>query len=234
MIAPLQAPCLLVAMPGMMDSTFTQSVILLAEHNRAGAIGFILNRPSTVSLKAMISTQDREIPEAIPAWYGGPVDTTTAIILHDHTPSDLDTIITPGIYLSTAPKTLDQLIVEGAQRLKTMRMDSSTSIANPETIMSHTVDFSQAQQSHRGHQTADEALLRLHSFRFLVGYAGWGAQQLDDELNSGSWALCPIDRKLVFDTPWSELWNICIDKLGFQKNTKPVLSQQPSAPGYLN
>ena len=36
---------LLIAMPGMEDQRFTQSVILLCAHTNEGAMGIVLNRP---------------------------------------------------------------------------------------------------------------------------------------------------------------------------------------------
>lgn len=96
MITHVSAPCLLIGMPSMLDGNFIKTVLLLAEHNSEGAIGFILNRPSTVPLKSMLSLIDREVPSAIPAWYGGPVDTGTAIILHSRKPATNDTDVGQG------------------------------------------------------------------------------------------------------------------------------------------
>jgi putative transcriptional regulator len=196
MITPVSAPCLLIAMPSMQDSNFSQSVLLLAEHNPEGAIAFVLNRPSTVSLKSMISLIDRDVPEAIPAWYGGPVDTTTAIILHDREPSDGDTEISPGIYLSTTGRILDSLIDHSTQCL---------------------------QSNLKGRVREGDT---LHPYRFLVGYAGWGPGQLDDELRAGAWLLVPLDRKFVFDTAWGDLWSESVQRVGLPK-TMAVSQQRP-------
>ncbi len=201
MITPVTAPCILVAMPSMIDSNFSQTVLLLAEHNEEGAIGFVLNRPSTISLKSMISILDREVPEAIPAWYGGPVDTTTAIILHDRKPTDGDTEIAPGIYLSTTGKILDAMIDHGAEAL---------------------------QQQYQG---APPSSTTVHPYRFLVGYASWGAGQLDEELRGGTWLMCPLDRKLVFDTAWGDLWQECMNRVGVQRTTNVIT---PANQAYLN
>lgn len=200
MITPVTAPCILVAMPSMIDSSFSQTVILLAEHNEEGAIGFVLNRPSTISLKSMISIIDRDVPEAIPAWYGGPVDTTTAIILHDRKPNEGDTEIAPGIYLSTTGRILDALIDQGAAAL---------------------------QQQYQGSMPA----ATMHPYRFLVGYAGWGASQLDEELRAGAWIMCPLDRKLVFDVAWGDLWQECVTLVGMHRNTNVAA---PAVQTYLN
>lgn len=43
-------------------------------------------------------------------------------------------------------------------------------------------------------------------YRLLLGYAGWGAGQLDREVLQGSWLTAPLARELVFDTPRAEVW----------------------------
>ena len=183
MITHVSAPCLLVAMPSMLDSNFARTVMLLAEHNSEGAVGFVLNRPSTVPLKSMISVIDREIPPAIPAWYGGPIDTGTAIILHSRKPADGDTEIGANIYLSTSGRILDSLIAESEIAIRERAGGK----------LPHDI---------------------LNPYRFLVGYAGWGPGQLDDEIRAGSWILQPVDPDIIFDTPWSDMWQNITQKIG--------------------
>ena len=43
-------------------------------------------------------------------------------------------------------------------------------------------------------------------FRAYAGYAGWGAGQLDNEIDRGSWHVLPGDPELVFDPTPHELW----------------------------
>jgi putative transcriptional regulator len=50
--------------------------------------------------------------------------------------------------------------------------------------------------------------------RFLLGYAGWGAAQLESELASGSWLLAPATSQLLFDTPPELMWQAAIRSLG--------------------
>ena len=202
MITHVSAPCLLVAMPSMLDSNFARTVLLLAEHNSEGAVAFVLNRPSTVPLKSMLSEIDREIPPAIPAWYGGPIDTGTAIILHSRKPADGDTEIGTDIYLSTSGKVLDSLIGESEVAIRER--------ANGQLV--HDI---------------------LNPYRFLVGYAGWGPGQLDDEIRAGSWLLHPVDHDLLFNTPWSDMWTKIATKMGIGKT--PAASVSPvSHNAYLN
>ena len=43
-------------------------------------------------------------------------------------------------------------------------------------------------------------------FRVFTGYAGWGAKQLESEMNQGAWVVLPGDGEVLFETPVQELW----------------------------
>ena len=47
-----------------------------------------------------------------------------------------------------------------------------------------------------------------------VGYSGWGAQQLDREIEEGSWWLGEFDVNLLFNVELSERWNEAFKSLG--------------------
>ncbi|MBL8860551.1 MAG: YqgE/AlgH family protein [Planctomycetes bacterium] len=50
--------------------------------------------------------------------------------------------------------------------------------------------------------------------RLLLGYAGWGAGQLDDELAGGSWLPANLDPDWVFDPDTQGLWRRVVRSLG--------------------
>jgi putative transcriptional regulator len=50
--------------------------------------------------------------------------------------------------------------------------------------------------------------------RMVVGYAGWGAGQLDVELAESAWLLAPVQPDLIFDTPLEAMWETAIRRLG--------------------
>jgi putative transcriptional regulator len=52
------------------------------------------------------------------------------------------------------------------------------------------------------------------TFLMMLGYAGWGPGQLDDEIRDGSWIPVDLDPALVFDTPVGERWAAALAKLG--------------------
>ena len=50
--------------------------------------------------------------------------------------------------------------------------------------------------------------------RMVVGYAGWGAGQLDVELAQGAWLLAPVQSDLIFGTAAEAMWEAAIRRLG--------------------
>ena len=49
--------------------------------------------------------------------------------------------------------------------------------------------------------------------RFMLGYAGWGARQLEGELAQGSWLLSDVSAELIFATPHEEMWEAALRRL---------------------
>ncbi len=47
-----------------------------------------------------------------------------------------------------------------------------------------------------------------------LGYAGWGAGQLEQELASNTWLNCPAEEQIIFNTPASKRWQAAADLLG--------------------
>lgn len=108
MIQDLKFPSLLVAMPQLQDSHFQKCVVLLVEHSVSGAFGFIVNRPGEVPLKEILDVGDVHVPDEIFAWYGGPVDPASGVILSDHGSEEDE--IGEGVTLSTSESELIKLI----------------------------------------------------------------------------------------------------------------------------
>jgi putative transcriptional regulator len=48
----------------------------------------------------------------------------------------------------------------------------------------------------------------------VLGYAGWGAGQLDAEIAQGAWIPVDFDERIVFDTPFEERWSSALRILG--------------------
>ncbi|MEZ4254597.1 MAG: YqgE/AlgH family protein [Polyangiales bacterium] len=48
----------------------------------------------------------------------------------------------------------------------------------------------------------------------MLGYAGWGPGQLDDEIREGSWITTDLDPSLIFDVPIEERWRRAWSAIG--------------------
>lgn len=51
-----------------------------------------------------------------------------------------------------------------------------------------------------------------------LGYAGWGAGQLEQELAENSWLTVKADHRLLFETPTDQRWHAAAQKLGIDIN----------------
>ncbi|MEZ6101961.1 MAG: YqgE/AlgH family protein [Pirellulaceae bacterium] len=51
-------------------------------------------------------------------------------------------------------------------------------------------------------------------FRLYRGYSGWGAGQLEDELQVGGWLLGRLDTEQVFAADTSNLWKTAVQSVG--------------------
>jgi putative transcriptional regulator len=76
----------LIAMPGLEDPNFRQSVTLLCEHNAEGAMGVVVNRPAELSLGELAHHVGLKVARAEvarrPVYNGGPVRPEACVILH--------------------------------------------------------------------------------------------------------------------------------------------------------
>lgn len=76
----------IIAMPNLEDGNFTHSVTYICEHDKNGALGITVNRPSEISLSEIFSqlnidkTSDHIISQTVLS--GGPVQIDRGFILH--------------------------------------------------------------------------------------------------------------------------------------------------------
>lgn len=55
--------------------------------------------------------------------------------------------------------------------------------------------------------------------RLFLGYAGWGAGQLEEELAQGAWLVAPVSRRLVFQVAPEDLWAGALRELEIDPTT---------------
>lgn len=79
----------LIALPSLTDPNFSHTVTYICEHDREGAMGIVLNRPSQLQLKDILGHMD--ITEQVsarnsqPIFLGGPVEENRGFVLHTPT-----------------------------------------------------------------------------------------------------------------------------------------------------
>jgi putative transcriptional regulator len=77
----------LIAMPGLEDKAFAQSVVYLCEHSERGALGLVINKPSDIKLQNLFDKVDlplgRKDLKDDPVFQGGPVQTERGFVLHE-------------------------------------------------------------------------------------------------------------------------------------------------------
>lgn len=87
---------LLVAEPSIIgDVSFNRSVVLLAEYNESGSVGFILNKPLELKLRDYVP----EVNSKLPVYNGGPVEQDNLYFIHcipEIIPNSIE--ISNGIY----------------------------------------------------------------------------------------------------------------------------------------
>ena len=152
---------LLIAEPAIIgDIAFNRSIVLLADHNKDGSIGFILNKPLEFNISDLIP----EIEASFRVYNGGPVEQDNLYFIHkvpDLIPDSIE--ISLGIYWGGDFKKVVELISTGE--------------------------------------------LSEKNIRFFLGYSGWDANQLSEELKSNSWVVTEnIYKKAIIEKDCEAFW----------------------------
>ncbi|GAB4162468.1 MAG: YqgE/AlgH family protein [Planctomycetaceae bacterium] len=101
----------LIAGKSLRDPNFHKSVVLMVEHGSEGAMGLIVNRPSTVSISDALS-EHFQLPEIEDLVYiGGPVEPSALFIVHNRDDLDhADPPIVPGVYVGSSPEAFETVV----------------------------------------------------------------------------------------------------------------------------
>lgn len=109
------AGSMLIAMPGMTDPRFTQSLVYLCDHSSKGAMGLIVNKPAHDMSFGDLLEQLEIVPkvpiDGIKVYFGGPVETGRGFVLHtsDYA-SDLRTLpVRNGLALTPTLDVLEDI-----------------------------------------------------------------------------------------------------------------------------
>ena len=115
----LQKGQLLIAEPSIIgDLSFNRSVILLADHNEEGSVGFILNKPLKYTIKDVLP----EIEAKFKIYNGGPVEQDNLYFIHnvpDLIPNSIE--ISKGIFWGGNFELTKNLINQGLIKKSNIR-----------------------------------------------------------------------------------------------------------------
>ena len=163
----------LIAMPGLTDPHFHQTVTLVCEHSDQGALGIVINRMADLNLAELAGHVGLVVDDAAlgqrEVCTGGPVRPEACVILHRPHGQWNSTLAIPGGFALTGSMDVLEAIVAG-----------------------------------RG---PDDYLICL-------GYAGWGAGQLDSEMKENAWLTAPAQADVVFRTPREQRWRAAAAAIG--------------------
>ena len=80
---------LLIAGPSLFDPNFRRTIVLVGEHNDEGALGVVLNRPSTLEVERAVPLLAGVVGAGDLVFLGGPVQPESAVILAELERPDL-------------------------------------------------------------------------------------------------------------------------------------------------
>jgi putative transcriptional regulator len=168
---------LLIAMPGMADPNFSQTVTLICEHSASGALGLIINKPLPMTLSEVfgqlaLGSRDAALSDQI-VLKGGPVQIDRGFVVH------------------RAGGTWDS----------TLKVSESVHVTTSRDVLV-------ALASGSGPRNAFVAL----------GYAGWQAGQLEEEIRANAWLNVPANDAVIFDLPFEDRWHAAGRLLGIELN----------------
>ena len=114
----------LIAMPGMLDPTFSGTVVYVCEHSESGALGLVVNRPTDLTLETLFKRIDLHLEiaplAAEPVYFGGPVQTERGFVLHETVADEYSSSVqvTEALRLTTSKDVLEAVSSgQGPQRM---------------------------------------------------------------------------------------------------------------------
>ena len=191
----------LIAMPGMRDDTFSGAVVYLCEHTENGALGLVINKPIDIKLKNLFEkvalSLDAGALAEQPVYFGGPVQTERGFVLHEK-------LVDASRPADPANRGDRGNSADGAASAYKSPYSSTLSIPGG-LEMTTSKDVLEALANGAGPK------------RLLVtlGYSGWAAGQLEDELGRNGWLTVDAAPEVIFDTPVEQRYDRAVALLGF-------------------
>jgi putative transcriptional regulator len=183
-------------MPGMLDEHFAGSVVYLFEHNTKGAMGLVVNRPTDVNLSTLLDKIELKLeitPFADQAiYFGGPVQTERGFVLHEP----------PNLGAAEARASIDPSASPATSYSSSLTVPGGLTMTTSKDVL--------------------EAVAKGNGpkrFIMTLGYAGWGAGQLEEEIALNGWINAELSRaqmaEIIFNTPSEQRYQRAMKALGF-------------------
>ncbi|MCA8995789.1 MAG: YqgE/AlgH family protein [Planctomycetaceae bacterium] len=104
----------LIATPRLRDPNFFKTAVLMIEHGEEGAMGLVVNRPSSMTV-AQALTGHLDLPEHDDLVFdGGPVEPNALFIVHNCPNLDPnERPIVPGVYMGSSAKVFEDAVCDG-------------------------------------------------------------------------------------------------------------------------
>jgi putative transcriptional regulator len=108
---------LLVASPALLDPNFQRTVVLIGAHSDDGAMGVVLNRPSSVTVGEALPQLEAAVDERELVFVGGPVQPNSIVFLAEFLdPSPAGLLVLGRIGFPTPEADIDELAEATSRR----------------------------------------------------------------------------------------------------------------------
>ncbi|TWT63683.1 YqgE/AlgH family protein [Rubinisphaera italica] len=102
----------LLATKNLHDSNFFRTAVLMLEHNEEGAMGVIVNRPSSVNLAHALVGHFNVPPSENVIYVGGPVEPQALSMLHDNAEwGKSDITVLPNVFVGSSAEAFEEIIM---------------------------------------------------------------------------------------------------------------------------
>jgi putative transcriptional regulator len=107
---------LLLASPALQDPNFARTVVLIGLHSDEGAMGLVLNRPSTVTVAEAVPQLEQAVSDTDRVFVGGPVQPTSVVLLAEFVDPSAAGLLVFGRIGFPAPEARIEELVEATGR----------------------------------------------------------------------------------------------------------------------
>lgn len=108
----------LIAAPQLRDPNFYKTVVLIAEHGDHGAMGLVVNRPSSVLVSHALSKMFELCDTGELVFVGGPVEPLALFMLHSAEDlAESEQPVVPGMYMANNGEVFEHVLQRGSETM---------------------------------------------------------------------------------------------------------------------